>query len=188
MDAETFGVAFESCRNELHRVAGAALGNDLRAKVGVSDVVQDTFLAAYHNIQGFRGSNMATFRSWLRTILQRRISDAACHFRRRSKRRIDREFSLDARSPIADQAFQAATTSTSPSGHAVKAEERQAVLVAVKSLPESYRDVLIWRYWDRLDFDEIGSRLDISNDAARKRWSRALLKLKTALETDHGRG
>ncbi|MBI1178812.1 sigma-70 family RNA polymerase sigma factor [bacterium] len=50
---------------------------------------------------------------------------------------------------------------------------------AMNTLAESDRLALVLRYFDKLDLHEIGTRLGISEDAAQKRVTRALEKLKT---------
>jgi RNA polymerase sigma factor (sigma-70 family) len=48
---------------------------------------------------------------------------------------------------------------------------------ALDSLPDDYRQVIALRYWENLDFDEIGQRMGRSAAAARKLWLRAVERL-----------
>ena len=50
---------------------------------------------------------------------------------------------------------------------------------ALAELPEQDREALLWRFFDHLSAREIGARLGTSEDAAQKRVSRALDKLRT---------
>ena len=45
--------------------------------------------------------------------------------------------------------------------------------------------MVVWYQYDRLTFEEIGLRLDRSAEAARKLWSRALVRLTQELGSAH---
>ena len=53
---------------------------------------------------------------------------------------------------------------------------------ALQGLSDEHRQVLRLRNWDGLSFAEIGGRLNRSEDAARKLWSRAVEKLQAKLD------
>jgi RNA polymerase sigma factor (sigma-70 family) len=52
---------------------------------------------------------------------------------------------------------------------------------AVTSLPKKYRDVVVMRYFERQDAEQIAQTLGLSDDAVRKRLSRAVSKLRELL-------
>ena len=85
---------------------------------------------------------------------------------------------------------QAAGTATSDqSGPEAKllAQERDEALVSrFAMLPEHYREVVLWRNYERLSFDEIGTLSHRSEEAARKLWTRAIKSLQELLETPDG--
>ena len=66
--------------------------------------------------------------------------------------------------------------------HAGNAE---ALMAALGRIPEDYRRVVVWYQYDRLTFKEIGRRLERSAEAARKLWSRALIRLTEELGPAH---
>jgi hypothetical protein len=52
---------------------------------------------------------------------------------------------------------------------------------AVTSLPKRYRDVVVLRYFERQEAEQIAQQLGLSNDAVRKRLSRGIAKLREML-------
>jgi RNA polymerase sigma-70 factor (ECF subfamily) len=69
----------------------------------------------------------------------------------------------------------------SPSRQMMAAEQAAALRAALLRLPEDYRQVILLRNIERLSFQEIGARLQRSNEAARKLWVRAVDRLRELL-------
>jgi RNA polymerase sigma-70 factor (ECF subfamily) len=180
-DREALGQALSSFRNYLLLMARDGLEPWLAAKGGASDLVQDTFIRAHRSFGGFRGRSEAEWRGWLRAILVRRLA----HHRRRygatAKRRQAMEVPVsrqDEMSPVSRE--------PTPSRELVRLEREAALLAAVERLPEAYCEVVLWHHRDRLTFEEVGRRRGISAEAARKRWARALFRLKQELGAEFG--
>src|SRR5262249_28239413 len=89
------GQVLESCRQYLLLVANKELDPDLRAKVGPSDVVQDSILEAQRDFGRFHGTTEADVLAWLRRILLNNIANVRQHYRATQKRELSREVSLD---------------------------------------------------------------------------------------------
>ena len=92
---ETFDESLAACRNYLLLIADAEVDADLRAKVGASDLVQETLLDAKLGHEQFDGATHAQFLAWLRGILLNKITDAGRHYNGTQKRRLTREVSLE---------------------------------------------------------------------------------------------
>jgi RNA polymerase sigma-70 factor (ECF subfamily) len=181
---ELLGRVLETCREHLLVLARQELGPDLAGKLGPSDLVQETFLAAHRDIAAFRGKTVDELRAWLQAILRHRVANARRHYRASAKRNVEREVALKAEPPSAGVGG-LANGATSPSGQAMRDERRAALAVALKDLPAHYRQVIEWHHRDRLTFDEIAALMEISSEAARKLWGRALLRLRDALGSEH---
>ena len=54
--------ALDGCRQYLLMIANAVIGPELQAKLGASDLVQDTFVEAQRHLAGFRGTTSAELR------------------------------------------------------------------------------------------------------------------------------
>jgi RNA polymerase sigma-70 factor (ECF subfamily) len=180
-DREALGRALFSFREYLLLVANDAMAPALGAKVGASDIVQDTFFRAHRGFAEFRGRSEAEWRSWLRTILVRSV---AHHYRRyelTAKRRRGCEVPIQAGMPAAPE-----SRDPTPSRQLARLERERALMAALDRLPEHYREVVIGHHRERLQFEEIGRRRGITAEAARKLWTRALGRLREELSSDHG--
>jgi RNA polymerase sigma-70 factor (ECF subfamily) len=180
-DVEALGQALERFRQYLLLVANQELDRDLRAKVGASDIVQEAFLGAHRDIATFRGRSERDWRLWLRGILLHVLANHRRDYRSLAKRKIEREVPISSR-----PRFDWPATTASPSTHLAARELEADMLKAIDGLDEHHRKVVIWRHRDQLPFEEIGRRLCISADAARKHWGRALLTLRKTMKVKHG--
>src|SRR5262249_47047517 len=71
--------------------ANDALDEQLKAKVGASDIVQDTYVEAQRSFAQFRGKSQKEFYGWLAAILDHRLANCVRHYRFTQQRTIDRE-------------------------------------------------------------------------------------------------
>jgi RNA polymerase sigma-70 factor, ECF subfamily len=174
-------------RDYLTLVARRELAPDLAAKVGASDLVQETFLAAGRDITQFAGGSPAELRRWLEGILRHLLSNTRRHYRETRKRRVDREVPVrrGKGEPGEDRVATVSVSMTSPSGRAMEQEREEALRAAMLGLPEHYRQVIQWHHQERLSFEAIAERIGSSSEAARKIWARALLRLREELGPGH---
>jgi RNA polymerase sigma-70 factor (ECF subfamily) len=179
-DIDAMGQWLESFREYLLLVANQELEPGMRTKLGASDLVQETFLGAHRDLAYFRGRTVAEWRLWLRGILIHLVANHRRRFRSTLKRQVEREL------PLAAAALRDHPSSNgTPSTELTARETESAVMAAMDSLTEYHRDVVLWHHRDGLPFREIGQRLGITADAARKHWERALKALRKELRTHH---
>ena len=185
---DSLGRALEQQGEHLKQVAVRELGADLATKVGASDVVQDTFFAASRDFPSYRGKTPGEFRGWLEGILRNRLSFLRRHFRKVAKRQVSREVSID--QPGAGMSAQpnpeiAATTTMSPLSRVVQIERIEALRSALDDLTARDREVILLHHQNRMTFEQVGQQLAITEDAARKRWVRAIVRLRDVLDPNH---
>jgi RNA polymerase sigma-70 factor (ECF subfamily) len=180
--SERLGGALEAYRSYLTLVARRALAPDLAAKVGASDLVQETFLAAGRDIAQMRDCSAANLRCWLEGILRHLLANTRRRYRATQKRRLEAEVAGGGGGDSRDDLVaDVAASATSPSGRAMRREREKALREAMTDLPERYRQVIQWHNEERLTFEAIAVRLGISPEAARKVWGRALVRLRETL-------
>ena len=144
--------------------------------------MQQTFLEAQQDFQGFHGDSEVELLAWLRRLLLNNLANFARHYRGSRKRAIGRERQLPG-ADSADRAFIELTdTAPSPSSIVRQDEEDVALKAAIAGLPSDYRQVITWRYEEDLSFAEIGKRLNRSANAAQKLWFRAVERLRENME------
>ena len=166
---------------ELHlpyvrRRVSEALGPALRRKNDSGDVVQEAVREFLVYAPRFVIDSERAFRGLLVRIAMNVIRDQHDYFT--AKRR-----DMAREQPIPEStvlALGGAHNAETPSQHAATEETRARVRLAIELLEPAERDLISMRDWDHLEFQEIGERLEITTDAARMRYRRALLRLSQA--------
>lgn len=178
---KSLGKVFEAMRGQLLMLADRELPEAVRAKIGPSDLVQETAIDMQQNFTQFRGKTAEECFAWLRTILRNNVVDAVRHYERSQKRDAAREIRLADRPSSSSGREPLPACTRLPDGSAIRREDVAAVTRALATLPPEHREVIEMRYWQGLSFVEIGIRLNRSADAVRKTWYRAVENLEAAL-------
>lgn len=131
----------------------------------VEDVTQEIFIAALNSLTSFRGD--AKFSTWLRTLTNHKVAE---FYRKRTRKQ---EPPL---SPLSDAAAHT-TGSTSKT-----MEERVYLQRALQELPDNYREILLLRFAEDLQFNEIAEMTNQNLEATKSLFRRAVAALRTHLE------
>jgi RNA polymerase sigma-70 factor, ECF subfamily len=182
--SEALGRLVESFWPYLVWLANRELDAQVQAKVGASDLVQETFLRAQQGFGEFRGRTDEELLAWLRQILRRNLANLTRQFRA-EKRKVARERPLDSNASNDIRSTDLPAAGQSPSSFFVRKEEIERLTRAVNRLPEDYRRAIMLRYWEHRSFEEIGRTLGRSAEAARKLWARAIERLELELDAGH---
>lgn len=179
--AESEARLIETCRAYLLSIANKGIESGLRPKVAASDAVQETIIEAQRDLSQFRGESEAELLAWLRKILQNNLSDAKRRYFETGKRDLTREQSLASGEPLTKKQPESASNVVS------RDEEAERMRALVAALPDDYQQVIRLRNWELKSFEEIGSAMDRSAEAARKLWGRAITQLREQMRiADHG--
>jgi RNA polymerase sigma-70 factor (ECF subfamily) len=183
-DQRAFQLLFDEHRAFLRCVVERRLDARVRARVDASDIVQETQLTAFKKLEDFLARRPMTFRLWLiRTALQHLQKTHRYHLATQA-RSANREFALPEESSLllADHLIDG---SSSPSSKAHKNEMVRHVQEALKSISDADRDIILFRLFEGLSNREVACLLSLAPDTAKKRFARALQKLRKELEV-HG--
>ncbi len=134
----------------------------------IEDVTQEVFLAALKSLGSFRGESL--FSTWLRTLTNYKVAE---YYRKRNRKRDPRE------APIAE-AEALPEESNGPS-----MEERIALRNALASLPEKYQDVILMRFAEGMQFEEIARTTGLNLEAVKSTFRRAVAALRKNLDDQH---
>jgi len=137
------------------------------------DATQETFIAAFRNLRGFRGE--AKVSSWLH-----RIAVNQCITRQR-RAKVRNEAALDDETEK-DAASFATPLETSPSRVVEGLERTVAVRRAVNSLPSELRQVIVMKEFEELTFREIADVLELPLSTVKSRLYTALRQLQMRLQ------
>src|SRR5262245_21551954 len=80
------GRILESCRNWLLKIANEELDEGLKAKLGASDIVQESLAEASAGFGRFTGQSEEELFGWLRQILKNNIRDCQRKYHDSEKR------------------------------------------------------------------------------------------------------
>ncbi len=174
---EAISALFARYGGRLHGLIRLRLGPQLRRRLESRDVLQATMLKAFVGIDRFEGSGSRSRMAWLGTIAQAEICDQA-DFHGRQKRDLARETTLAAK---AEDVAEQIRTEVS---RLQLAEDSERLERAIDKLSDSYREVILLRWFEELSFPEIGERMQKSAGACRKLFVRAMTALTVNLPQD----
>lgn len=172
--------AMRALRADIARQLAGRVPKDLRARIDVSDVVQEAVLDALRGLERFEERDPGAMRRWLAAVAENRLRMTVRAHREASKRSSAREMRLDASRTSAPRAI--AVSQTSPSQAALRGEERDRVRRAIGALSPAHREV-IERVRLRGDsIAEASAAMGRSENAVKKLLARALLDLARELD------
>ena len=131
----------------------------------VEDVTQEIFIAALNSLPSFRGD--AKFSTWLRTLTNHKVAE---FYRKRTRKQ---EPPL---SPLSD-----ASSHTEGSTSKVM-EERIYLQRALQDLPDNYKEIILLRFAEDMQFNEIAEMTNQNLEATKSLFRRAVAALRTHLE------
>lgn len=180
-DERAFAQLFAQFRPHLRQFIDLRLDRRIRRRVDLSDIIQETQIEVHQRLADFLKRQPMPIRVWMRkTALEHLIRAHEKHLKA-GRRSVIREARLSNRSSVM-LAQRIAAVDHSPSQQAIAGENVQIVANAISELLEIDREILIMRNVESLDFNEIAFSLDISPEAARKRFGRALMRLQKQLQ------
>lgn len=133
-----------------------AIYNRLRAQLpleAVEDVSQEICIAAIRGIRRYKARS--SFRTWVSGIARHKVAD---YYRQRARRPETTSLDEELNDPVEHDNWQ----------------ERAAVRIALRDLPDHYQEVLLLRFSEGLPFGEVAQALEISLEAAKSRYRRAV--------------
>jgi len=164
-DAEAFGEIVRRWERRIFALTFGILGREEDAR----DATQETFLAAFRNLRGFRGE--AKVSSWLH-----RIAVNQCITRQR-RAKVRSETALD---DSAETEF-AGPVGESPARVAEGRQRTVAVRRALNGLPIELRQIVVMKEFEELTFREIAEVLDLPLSTVKSRLYTGLKQLQMRL-------
>jgi RNA polymerase sigma factor (sigma-70 family) len=144
--------------------------NRLRAKLppdAVEDVTQQVFMGAMKGIRRYR--ERSSFRTWILSIARHKIAD---YYRGHS------------RQPEVVPLDPGSDGEASGSERRDTWEEQALVRIILERLPDHYQEILFLRFAEGMRFQKIAQTLDISLEAAKSRYRRAVTAIAREMETE----
>ena len=168
-DPNAFGEIVRRWERKIFALCFGMLGREDEAR----DAAQETFIAAYRNLAGFRGD--ARVSSWLHRIAVNQCLTTKRRQRSRAEDLLDDENGEEERVFVAPPLY-------SPAKGAEKAERMNLVRKAVTTLTTDLRQVVVMKEFEEMTFQEISETLDLPLSTVKSRLYTALKQLRMKLE------
>lgn len=179
-DRQAFEELFVRFRPDLRRFVALRLDPRLLARLDPSDVVQEAQLEALRRLPDFLARRPMPFHLWLRKTAYERLLKVRRRHVEAAQRAVGREVPLPDRSSLL-LAQQLLAGGSTPSQQLFRREAARRVGQALAQLPEADREIVLMRNVDGLSYQEVSCLLEVDAAAARKRYGRALLRLRRIL-------
>lgn len=172
-DPDGFRVLVQRHSRSVFRLAFRMTGNEFDAE----DVVQETFLRAYRQIQNYE--SRSTFSTWIYRIASNYALDLIRSRRRHNDRRVASLPGDEEQSDIFDR-----IKSPEPGQDRVllSAQLRAKLNAALGQLTEQERTAFLLRHFEGKSIEEIGGILELGTSATKNSIFRAVRKVREALE------
>jgi RNA polymerase sigma-70 factor, ECF subfamily len=172
-DSDEFEAAFEALyhryRDRVYSIAYRITGTAADAM----DVVQETFSLVFRKIAGFRGESL--FGTWLFRI----VVNCAIDSNRQSHTGLQRRTSSLSSLPGVEQSTD--ETTSGPANAAEVGELGDHVHQTIQRLSPKLRAVLVLRYLEHMNYDEVCATLGLSMGTVKSRTARAHVALQKEL-------
>jgi RNA polymerase sigma-70 factor (ECF subfamily) len=180
-DPRAFNELFARHRLALYRLIARRLRGSLRGRIDPSDVVQEVHIEATERLSGYLTRRPMAFRKWLMRTAVERVWKLRRHASA-ARRDVRRERPL-ADDRVANPGLLHAIVDprATPSQQLAARDRANRLHAALGRLPGPDRAILEMRAFQGLPYDEVAARLSIDPAAARKRYGRALLRLRASL-------
>ncbi len=159
----------------LIEIARDLVDRDLQAKIGTSDLVQETMLEAMRAYASLRAQDTKQLRRWSRKAMVNSALDVRRLFQRATDSRVKKEKPLS--DDIADP-----RSLDSADQHILREEELLQMQEAIGRLPTPHQQMLQWRYLDRYSYAKIAMLVSRREDAVRMMVNRSLDRLKIEMK------
>ena len=162
-DQRAFEEIFGTLRERLLATIRIHLGPAVKQRLDPEDVLQDTFIRAYHSLERFEWRGKDTLRRWLESIATHVALDEIRHHGRRKLLQIDRDTQ---------------GTGPTPSKGLRRVERFERLKKSMERLSEDYQTVLRLSRMECLPLKEVARRMGRSESAIKNLLLRATRELK----------
>ncbi len=169
-ERRAYALLVERYKGLVHDLVSRMLGDVVEAE----DIAQDAFVKAYLSLKDFRGESK--FSTWVCRIALNRCKDVL-----RKRGRAPWARFRHAEGP---QVAEVADDRDTPAESVERWEREAALHRALARLPVKYREVLVLRHIEGMEFHEIGRVLGVAAGAAKVRAFRAREMLRGILESE----
>ena len=145
---------FQKIVKKYKRIVSSVVRRTIRNPIEAEDLVQESFIKAYNAIESY--NQIYNFSSWLMRIATNHCID---YLRKKKMETI----SLSGRTVSDDEEYELDFPDDNilPDDELINTETLNVINKSINELPENYKNIIILRYIDELDYSEISKILNI---------------------------
>lgn len=175
-DESALEALFRRTEERLSPAIGRRMGAAQRARIGASDLFQDTWFEVLRRLESFEGRDEATFWAWIDRILDSAVNQEG-----------RRAATLKRRPPRTDRsqehlAFARSRRNPTPSSNLAHVEDLVVLSRAMNGLSEDHRRVIMLSVLEGRPLTEVAAAMARSEAATKMLLSRARAALALAIE------
>lgn len=175
------GNAIEQNRDRLLAIISCRASDRLKRLMSIEDILQEAFLEAYKRLDFLNDKPEISLLVKLRKIVLQTIVDKERYYGA-DKRTSGKEVYDNMDDSQTNLLNRLADSITSPSKKIMRKERAVIVRQIIDELPPQYGDIILMRHFEQLDYNDCAAILNISIDAVKMRYYRALKRLKELIE------
>ena len=164
-------------RERLHRLLVLRMPAILQRRLGVDDLLQETYLACGRRVDFLKAEPEVPMYVKLRLIALQTLTDVERHHLAAAKRDAMKEMSPEDDVAVADAWAHFADTISSPRTHLERLERQAMARRVLSQLSEHDREILELRHFEEMGNAECAAVLGIEQKAASIRYVRALKRV-----------
>ncbi len=149
----------------------------LRSKIDASDVVQDTCSDVARSFSALKATNPLQFVAYVTSVLKHRLQDLRRRFLLSQKRNVYRERPISSNQLDNEGKFEDGDMAALDK--LLDQEVCDRLYVALNRLPRELQRVLRWRFRKEMTYQQIGEKLQRTDDDVRMLVNRCLARLRS---------
>ena len=177
----SLGNAIEQYRDRLLAVISCRASERLKRLMPVEDILQEAFIEAYKRLDYINDKSEVSLLVKLRNIVMQTIVDKERYYGA-GKRDSNKEVYDNIDDSQTDILNRLADSITSPSKKIMRKERAIIIRQIIDKLQPQDKDIIIMRHFEQIGYNDCAAILDISVDAVKMRYYRALKRLTGLVE------
>lgn len=153
----------------------------MKSRLPPEDVLQEVLLQAWRDRERIEWRGEQAFRSWLLTLIDHRLADAADYFNAQKRGGPGIGALSESKDCVPPGELTEAHITTTPSRLASYREQADLMRQALDAVPEDCREVVRLRLFDEMTSVTVAGRLGIGESAVRHRFRRGAAAYREAL-------
>lgn len=178
---QAFVELFESQRESLKRFVNVRIDRRLMRRMDASDVVQEAFFESSRRVASYITDPQIPPTAWLRRVVRQVISRLKRDHLETQCRDVRREAYVSTLAEV--DIAELSQSLSSPLSKLQKAEFQERLAATLKKMSPIEREILVLVHFEDRTVREAAAELDIGLEAAKKRYRRALTRLRSMTES-----